>query len=142
MWSGCPHTLKPHRRIKMFLQVKCHREDGRVFQIQGPAYRRNHLLCHGGKNGKGMAVTEKPGDGQTQRLWPVGHNTKDRGRLQHAVPDRLSDTTETRGEDHEVYSPLPNGNVPVLHPSGRWGYRKQFAAQRKMGLPQDKWRCV
>ena len=69
-----------------------------------------------------MAGTEEPGDGQTQRLWPVGHNTKDRGCLQHAVPNRLSDTTATRGEDYEVHSStLPNGNVPVPHPSSRWG---------------------
>ena len=38
-----------------------------------------------------MAGTEKPGGCQTQHLWPVGHNTENRGRLQHTVPDGLSD---------------------------------------------------
>ena len=69
-----------------------------------------------------MAGTQKPGDGQTQCLWPVGHNTEDRGCLQDIEPDGLFDTIDTRGEDHQIcYSSLPNGNVSGSHLSSRWG---------------------
>ena len=67
-----------------------------------------------------MAGTQKPSDGQTQHLWPVGHYPKDRGSLQHAKPD-VPYSIATR-EDYQIYpSPLPNGNVSVPHPSCRWG---------------------
>ena len=67
-----------------------------------------------------MAGTEEPDDGQIQRLWPVGNNPKGGVSLQHAKPDGLSYTTATR-TDYEVHSStLPNGNVPVPHPSSRW----------------------
>ena len=114
MWSGCPHTPKPHRI------VKCHRMAG-FSQIQGPAFRRHHFVCHGGKIRKGLAGTQKPGDGQTKCLRSVGHYPKDRGSLHHVEPNMFH-TTKTRGEDYQIHpSPLSNGNVYVPHPSCRWG---------------------
>ena len=90
-------------------------------QIQGPAYRRHHIIRHGDKIRKRMAGAKKPDDSQTQRLWPMGHYPKDRGGLQHVEPD-LFYTTATGGEDHEIHSPpLSNGNVSVPHTSCRWG---------------------
>ena len=68
-----------------------------------------------------MAGTQKPSDGQTQRLQSVGHYSKDTGSLQHVEPD-LFYTTATGGEDHEIHSPpLSNGNVSVPHTSCRRG---------------------
>ena len=69
-----------------------------------------------------MAITEKPGHCQTQRIWPVGHNTENRGRFRHTVQDGLSDATATRGENHKIRSStLSNGNVPEPYPCSRRG---------------------
>ena len=112
MWSGCPHTPKPHR------QLKCLREDGRVFPNSRPCLPKAR---HDGKIRKGLTGTQKPVDGQNQRLRSVGHYPKDRGSLQHVEPD-VSHTTKTRGEGYQIHpSPLSNGNVSVPHPSCRWG---------------------
>ena len=69
-----------------------------------------------------MARTQKSGDDQTQRLWPMGYNTQDARRLQDVVPDVLSDAVETGGEENQICSsPLSNGNIFVPHHSSRWG---------------------
>ena len=69
-----------------------------------------------------MAGTKKPGDGQTQRVWPMVHHTKNGRSLPNTVSDRITDTVTTGGENLQIHSPpLPNGDVSVPHLSTGWG---------------------